>query len=454
MRLYVEGLSQHILLKSLNDLIIFKDEEDYETFIGILRELSTKDYIDIHAYVLKPTYFEFLATPKFVEAMSKHIQSLGRKYVAYYNKKYNRAGTIWEGRYRSSLLDDSIYLFDVMKYIECKASNYSSVGKNLYDKYDNIVVYHRLYKKLGFTQSERIKKYSTIFHSKNDLQKEEFIKECLLNQAITGSNDFIKILEDKTKMKLISNKRGRPKKQTNIKGKKMYKNLVVLDKETHKELKINPMENLDFARGSAFVPLVGSEVKKLSNAFPIVFSTGEKPTLMALVSLGGDSLAINSEGKWISKYVPAHIRKYPFSFASAKDKPEQKVILIDEDSKLFSKSKGKKLFKKSGEQSESLENAIKFLSSYEKEIAMTDKIVEIITQSGILEDREISVGEGDEKKVLVSGFQVVSREKLNKLSDDILAEWVRNGIIFMIDAHLKSLENIQTLFDLAQQRQS
>ncbi len=85
---------------------------------------------------------------------------------------------------------------------------------------------------------------------------------------------------------------------------------------------------------------------------------------------------------------------------------------------------------------------------------VTLNVAKIIAQSGILEAREISVGEGDEKKVLVNGFKVVSREKLNALSDDILADWVRKGIISMIDAHLKSLENIQTLFEIAQKRQS
>ena len=234
----------------------------------------------------------------------------------------------------------------------------------------------------------------------------------------------------------------------------MYKNLVVLDKEQHKDLKISPLEDLSFAKQTAFVPVVANEVALVGVGFPVVFTADEKPALVSLVSLGGENLGINSDGKWITSYVPSFFRKYPFSLASTKDNPDQKVILIDEKSSLFSKSKGKQLFKKNGEQSETLTHAINFLTTHENQMIVTTNVAKAIADSGILEDREISVGEGEEKKVLIQGFKVVDREKLNALSDDILADWVRKGIISLIDAHLKSLDNIQTLFNIAHQRQN
>lgn len=234
----------------------------------------------------------------------------------------------------------------------------------------------------------------------------------------------------------------------------MYKNLVVLDKEQHKSLKLNPLESLSFAKDVDFMPVVANEVSLVGAAFPVVFTADETPSLVSLVSLGGGSLAINEDGKWITSYVPAYLRKYPFALASTQENPEQKVILIDEDSLVFSKTKGKQLFKKDSSHSEVLSNAINFLTAYENESVVTNNVAKVIADSGILEDREISVGEGEEKKVLVEGFKVVNREKLNELSDDILADWVRKGIISLIDAHLKSLDNIQTLFNIAHQRQN
>lgn len=234
----------------------------------------------------------------------------------------------------------------------------------------------------------------------------------------------------------------------------MYKNLVVLDKKQHKELKLSPMQELSFAKDSAFMPVVANEVPLVGAAFPVVFTADAAASLVALVSLGGESLAINAEGKWITSYVPSYLRKYPFSLAGTQENPEQKVVLIDEKSSLFSKSKGKQLFKKDGSQSETLANAINFLTAHENEAVVTANVAKLIADSGILEDREISVGEGDEKKVLVNGFRVVNREKLNALSDDVLADWVRKGIIALIDAHIKSLDNIQALFNIAHQRQN
>lgn len=453
-RVFVENLSQHVLLKGLNTLSIFQDESDYKVFQEMLKELHAKYALAIHAYILLPQYFEFVATPQDAESLPRFMQSLGRKYVAYFNKKYKRSGTIFEGRYKASLVEDALYLFDIMKHIESAAPKeylYSSIGKNLYNKVDAIVSCHKLYKKLGFRDEQRVLKYSQIFNRELDKDLDAFIKNSLEKQLVTGSAEFIKNLETTVGITLGSKNRGRPKKQH--KGKKMYKNLVVLDKEKHKNLKMTKTEDFSFAKETPFIPVVAQEVALVGASFPVVFSTNEESSLIGLVSLGGSSLAINEKGEWREKYVPSFLKKYPFALVATKENPEQKVILIDEESSLLSKSKGKQLFKKSGEQTEILTNSIKNLTDYENQNIITKNVVKLIAESGILEDKEISVGEGEEKKVLVNGFKVVNREKLNKLSDDILADWVRKGIITLIDAHLKSLANIQSLFNLAQQRQ-
>jgi len=465
LRIFFNNTPQHIILKSISDIILFNDQEDYKNFLNILQDLSSNISIDIHSYVLMPKYFEFIATPKEADTLSKFMQSLGRRYVGYFNKKYNRTGTIWEGRYKSSLVEAELYLFKIMSYIEKipmfenivsnpKDYKYSSIHKNLLNGKDDIIVYSTLYKNLGFTQEKRIEKYKNIFYKDFSLETKKFILSSLAKQSITGSVEFIKNLENSIGMSLIAKKRGRPKKENQIKDKKMYKKLVVLDKEKHKSLKINPLENLNFAKKNSFVPVTALETALVGAAFPVVFTSGEHTSLVALVSLGGESLAINAEGKWITQYVPSFFRKYPFSLGSTKENPEQKVVLIDEESPLFSKTKGKQLFKKNGEQSEVLEHAIKFLTQAEQQMDITKNIAKLISDAGILEDREIAVGEGDEKQILVNGFKVVDREKLNALSDDILADWVRKGIISFIDAHLKSLEHIETLFKIAHQRQN
>jgi len=463
-RIFVKDCSQHIILKSINSVTLFKDKTDYETFMTLLRVINLKIDIDIHSFVLMPTYFEFIATPLSENSISRFMQNLARQFVMYYNKKYNRRGTLWEGRYKSSLIEES-YLFDIMRYIESRPLEeklvkditkykYSSLHTNLLNQKNTLVSYHRRYKALGYTDEKRLKHYSQIFYQNIDKKKEKFIVTCLEKQRITGSEEFIKKIEKIVGMTLRTRPRGRPRKKIIQKRKRMYKKLVVLDKNNHKELKVNAMKDLNFAKGNAFIPVLANEVALIGGAFPIVFTADEKPSLVSLVSLGGDSLAINQEGKWVTNYVPSFIRKYPFAIASTDENPNQKVILIDEESDLVSTTEGNELFTQNGEQSETLQNAVNFLTTHENQMIITQNISKIIDESGILEDREIAVGEGDEKQVLVNGFKVVDREKLNNLSDDILANWVRKGIISMIDAHIKSLEHIDTLFNLAQQRQN
>lgn len=454
-RIFLENTSQHVILKSLNELSLFNDEADYTFFKEILKKLTQQYGLALHAYVIMPTYFEFVATPKYEDTLSKFMQNLGRNYVVYYNKKYERSGTIWDGRYKSSLVEDARFLINIMAYIERQTPEeylYNSIHKNLFNKKDLLVEQHTLYKEFAFTDKERVEKYAQFFSPNKDMDK--FIAHCLDKQLVTGSVDFVKELERLVGMTLISKKRGRPTKQKQNKRKKMYKNLVVLDKEKHKSLKINSLDSLSYAKGMSFVPLVAGEVVLVSASFPVVFTADEEPSIITLVSLGSDSLAINNEGKWIAPYVPSYLRKYPFSLAATKDNPKQKVILIDEESPSVSKSKGKQLFKKNGEQSEALAQAINFLTTHENQMIVSKNVAKVIAESGILVDREISVGEGDEQKVLVNGFKVVDREKLNTLSDDVLADWVRKGIITVIDAHLNSLNHIDTLFKLAMQKQS
>lgn len=453
LRVFIQDTPVHIILRSIDFITLFKDDDDSKYFLNTIEILCLKLNLDIHSFAIFKTYFEFLSTPNDIETIPKFMQSLGRQYVLYYNKKYKRSGTLWEGRYKSSLVEPVNYLFDVMCYIEHKTNYiYSSKDKNLFDKESLIVTYHHEYKKLGFTQTDRLNNYLNIF-TNFDKSKSIMIEKSIEKQTVTGSEKYIKELEEKLGMVLTTKQRGRPKKQLKKENIKMYKNLQVLDKEKHKELKIGSLTDLNFAKQSPFISVSVNEAALVGAAFPVVFTAEENSALVALVSLGGDSLAINNEGKWITKYVPSFLRKYPFSLASTKENADQKVILIDEDSNLFSKSKGKQLFKKSGEQSETLEQAINFLTVNEQNVTITKNIINEIVNSGILEDRDISVGEGDEKKILVNGFRIVDKEKLNALSDDILASWTRRGIITFIDAHLKSLDNIQTLFNLASQRQ-
>lgn len=399
-----------------------------------------------------PTYIHFLCSFEHKDAPSRFMQSLGLKYVSYFNKKYSRSGTLWAGRYKSSFVEDK-FVLQVMRYIESfKKSSYSSFANNVLNEEDSIVKKHEMYNLLGKNDSDRASIYKTII-LKKDIAL--FIEDHLNRQSITGSEEFYKKLENLVGQTLVAKKRGRPKKNKNIKeGKKMNNKLVPLDKEKHKSLKISPLENLKFAKDLSFVPVLANEVALVAEMFPVVFTADKTPSLVSLTSLEKGNLAINADGKYITRYVPLYLRKHPFSLVSNEKDTNQKIVLIDEEASCLSKSKGKQLFTKNGEESETLKGAISFLKDYEAKKVTTAAVIEEINKSGILEDREISVGEGKDKKVLVKGFKVVNREKLNKLDDATLASWVRKGIISFINYHINSLEKIEVLFKLASHNQN
>lgn len=462
LRVFFTNISHNIVIQGINGEKIFKNTEDLEYATSLFQQLVNTFNIHIHSYVFMPTFIQLYATPLSEEALPKFMQNFGRLYVRYFNKKYNRTGTLWNGRYKCSVVEDILYMFDMMKYIEkqplknklvndINTYKYSSYHHNSNQQLNTIIKEHILYKQLGNDKNKQSLAYIKIFNKAIESEKETFIKTNIEKQNIIGSVGFYKNLEKKVGLSLSSKQRGRPK-QTNKQRKSMYKKLAVLDKVTHKDLKVKSLENLSFAKDLSFVPVVANEVGLVGNSFPVVFTGDEKPSLVSIVSLGGSSLAVNSENKWITPYVPLHLRKYPFSMANTEQK-DQKVILIDEESDLVNTVEGATLFEEDIEQTEVLANAVKFLTDVETQQTNTLTISKIISDSGILEDREITVGEGDEKKVFVNGFKVVNKEKLNALDDKILAQWVRKGIISFIDAHIASLNNIQTLFNLASKKQ-
>lgn len=204
-RLFLAKVSQNILIKGLTNQNIFKDEEDYEKCIEIIRSLVNKE-LHIHAYFLSTHQINFYCTPITLESLSKFIQNFGRLYVKYFNKKYNRTGTLWDGRYKSSLVEDIKYALNIMKYIEQlplklnlvkKLSDYkySSYKSNALGIYDSIINPHILYKNLSLDKEERIKKYKNILDSDLQIEKFNFINDCLNKQLITGSIGFCKNIE-------------------------------------------------------------------------------------------------------------------------------------------------------------------------------------------------------------------------------------------------------------------
>ena len=117
-RYVIPGQPQHIIQRGKNRQVIFATEADYQFFRDAMVEAAGRFGLAIHAYVWMTNHIHLLATPTDTDSISKTFQSAGRKYVQYFNDTYQRSGTLWEGRYRATVVDSEQYMLGIMRYIE------------------------------------------------------------------------------------------------------------------------------------------------------------------------------------------------------------------------------------------------------------------------------------------------------------------------------------------------
>ena len=117
-RLCPPNIPQHIIQRGNNRQICFVANEDYAAYAHWLREYAGKSGVKIHAWVFMTSHVHLLVTPADEQAVSILMQNLGRHYVQYFNKVYKRSDTLWEGRFKSCLVQAADYLLQCYRYIE------------------------------------------------------------------------------------------------------------------------------------------------------------------------------------------------------------------------------------------------------------------------------------------------------------------------------------------------
>ena len=228
-RYVIPNQPQHIIQRGNNRQVIFAADADYQFFRDALIDATTKHGLLIHAYVWMTNHIHLLATPQFEDSISKVFQSVGRKYVQYYNYTYKRSGTLWEGRYRATIVDSEQYLLKLMRYIELNPvrasmthhpadypwSSYNFNAEGKLGLNSDWLTPHDEYLHLGQTDIERQVAYQALFKaalSTNDLVQ---IRECTHKGWALGSQRFIDEIGLLTKRRTASKGIGRPKKEVN-----------------------------------------------------------------------------------------------------------------------------------------------------------------------------------------------------------------------------------------------
>jgi len=201
----------------------FFEEQDYKVYLDKLKIYSEKYQVNIHSYVLMTNHVHLLATPSTTEGMSRLIQALGRYYVRYINQTYHRTGGLWEGRYKSSLVDSENYLLTVSRYIELNPvragmvehpSEYpwSSYHHNALGRTIKLITPHACYKALGKKKADRVIYYQGLFKELIPDYTLQEIRDAINKAWVLGDNKFKEQIAKQTGRRTSPMQRGGDRK--------------------------------------------------------------------------------------------------------------------------------------------------------------------------------------------------------------------------------------------------
>jgi putative transposase len=216
----------HLILQRGHDnQPIFRDDEDQARFHAWLGECARLYKVAVHAYVLMPNHLILLATPGDETGLALMMQKVGRHYVPWFNNKHGRSGTLFQGRFRTSLVDAPSYLLACSRYLELApvaaglaaeplGYRWSSYAHHAGARTDALVTDHMLYWRLGNTPFQREAAYIQLVEQGYGSEEGELIGTALAKGRPVGSHAFKLELEKKTKRQILPAKRGRPFKAT------------------------------------------------------------------------------------------------------------------------------------------------------------------------------------------------------------------------------------------------
>jgi len=220
-RYIVPDIALHVIQRGHNRNACFRDDTDRMVYLATLAELIGKTACALHAYCLMGNHIHMLLTPPTPQACARLMRNLGQRYAQYFNRRYERIGTLWQGRYRSCLVDSAPYVLACYRYIErnpVRAAMVSSPSAYRWSSFDGnsgrscnrLLVPHLEYLALAADDGSRQHAYSLMLGEADDAGFLTAIREAT-NGAIPLVGAQIKAkLEAQSGRPLEHKKPGRP----------------------------------------------------------------------------------------------------------------------------------------------------------------------------------------------------------------------------------------------------
>lgn len=200
------GVPLHVVHRGNNRAACFDGAREHELYLGLMREMSERHHCAIHAYVLMTNHVHLLVTPDGRDDISNFMKQVAQRYTRFVNKQHGRTGTLWEGRFKSSLVDSEQYLLRCHRYIEMnpvRAGMVDDPGKFPWSSYSHnamgepslIVKAHERYLALGRTHALRVGRYRALFDAGFPEVELMRIRRALAGGDPIGSDAFVARVE-------------------------------------------------------------------------------------------------------------------------------------------------------------------------------------------------------------------------------------------------------------------
>lgn len=225
-RITAPEIPLHIIQRGNNRQACFFTDEDYDLYLDWLKEYSRSSGCAIHAYVLMTNHVHLLLTPRHKDSAGNLMKRLGQRYVQYINRSYRRSGTLWEGRFRSSVIQQDAYLFTCQRYIEmnpvrAKMVNHpgdykwSSYRINGQGESSKLITSHQLYQALGHDDDERLSAYRELFRHELEPGEIDKIRKATNGNFALGTIRFQEEIGRMLGRRVTPGQAGRPRKAKN-----------------------------------------------------------------------------------------------------------------------------------------------------------------------------------------------------------------------------------------------
>jgi putative transposase len=221
-RLYMPGVAQHIVQRGNDRSACFADDGDYQHYRQEPGEAALRHDCSVHAYVLMTNQVHLLVTPMSSGGVSRMMQAIGRRYVGCFNARYGRTGTLWEGRFKSALVDSERYVLTCYRYIELNPVRAAMVGspidyrwsshaRNAHGSHEPHITPHPAYLQLGSDDTSRQRAYRDLFTDDLAAKDLEGVRLHTHQQKAWGSDRFQKQIEALNQRAAAVRPRGRPR---------------------------------------------------------------------------------------------------------------------------------------------------------------------------------------------------------------------------------------------------